>query len=180
MLIPRHTAPALDVETLDDSRFDLATSAPARFTMVCFYRGLHCPICAIYLKELEKHVPALAERGVEAIAISSDERERAQQMANKIGASQLRMGFGLSLEVARQWGLYISASRGKTSIGIDEPALFSEPGVFLIRPDQTIYWLSVQSMPFARPNFAELVQALDFVIKNDYPARGEFSRPLTP
>ena len=28
-------------------------------------------------------------------------------------------------------------------------------------------------MPFVRPNFAEMVQALDFVIKNDYPARGE-------
>lgn len=61
----------------------------------------------------------------------------------------------------------------KKSIGIEEPSLFSEPGVFLIRPDQSVYWLSVQSMPFARPNFAEMVQALDFVIKNDYPARGE-------
>lgn len=179
MLIPRQPAPALSVETLDGATFDLVASTPQRFTVVCFYRGLHCPICAIYLKDLEKHVPALAERGVEAIAISSDDRERAEQMASKIGASQLRMGFGLPLDVARQWGLYISASRGKTSIGIDEPALFSEPGVFLIRPDRTIYWLSVQSMPFARPNFAELVQALDFVIKNDYPARGEFIGPLT-
>jgi hypothetical protein len=25
------------------------------------------------------------------------------------------------------------------------------------------------------PNFNELVQALDFVIKNDYPARGEYA-----
>jgi hypothetical protein len=86
----------------------------------------------------------------------------------------LRIGFGLPLSVARQWGLYISSSRGKTSIGIEEPQLFSEPGVFLIKPDQTVYWLSVQSMPFARPNFVEMVQALDFVIKNDYPARGEY------
>lgn len=64
----------------------------------------------------------------------------------------------------------------KKSIGIGEPSLFSEPGVFLIRPDQSVYWLSVQSMPFARPNFAEMVQALDFVIKNDYPARGRIRR----
>lgn len=33
--------------------------------------------------------------------------------------------------------------------------------VFLIKPDRTIYYLSVQSMPFVRPNFAEMVQALD-------------------
>jgi len=95
-------------------------------------------------------------------------------MADKVGASQLQIGYGLELAVARAWGLFISASRGKTSIGIEEPELFSEPGVFLVRPDQTLYWLSVQSMPFVRPNFVEVVQALDFVIRNDYPARGEY------
>jgi hypothetical protein len=46
--------------------------------------------------------------------------------------------------------------------------------VFLIRPDRTVYYLSVQSMPFVRPAFGEMVQALDFIIKNDYPARGEY------
>jgi hypothetical protein len=28
--------------------------------------------------------------------------------------------------------------------------------------------------PFVRPNFAEMVRAMDFIIKNDYPARGEY------
>ena len=37
------------------------------------------------------------------------------------------------LSKAKEWGLYISTSRGMTSIGIEEPALFSEPGVFLVR-----------------------------------------------
>jgi hypothetical protein len=53
---------------------------------------------------------------------------------------------------------------------------FLRAGHILDQTDQTVYWLSVQSMPFARPIFAEMVQALDFVIKNDYPARGEYSR----
>jgi hypothetical protein len=30
-------------------------------------------------------------------------------------------------------------------------------------------------MPFARPHFGELVGALDFAQKNDYPARGEYA-----
>lgn len=178
MLVPRQKVPVLAVDTLDGTRFDLSGETPARLTLVCFYRGLHCPICVSYLKELERQVPALRERGVEAIAISSDTSERARQMAEKVGATLLRVGYGLSLDVARAWGLFISASRGKTSIGIEEPALFSEPGVFLVRPDQTLYWLSVQSMPFARPNFAEVVQALDVVIRNDYPARGEYTGAL--
>jgi len=173
MLIPRQQAPDLSVDTLGTGRFRLLDEKPERMTLVCFYRGLHCPICAGYLKELERLTPAFAERGVGTIAISSDGEERARAMADKIGAAKLRIGYGLSLADARKWGLYISASRGKTSIGIDEPALFSEPGLFLVRPDNTVYYLSVQSMPFVRPNFAEMVQALDFVIKNDYPARGE-------
>jgi hypothetical protein len=28
-------------------------------------------------------------------------------------------------------------------------------------------------MPFARPHFKEMLAALDFIIQNDYPARGE-------
>jgi peroxiredoxin len=174
MLTPRQPVPSLVVPTLSGESFDLAKEASARFTLLCFYRGLHCPVCAIYLRELESKVEAFSERGVGVLALSGDSEDRARQMAEKIGASKLRMGYGLSLAKARAWGLYLSTSRGKTSIGIEEPALFSEPGVFLVRPDRTLYWLSVQSMPFARPNFGELVQALDFVIKNDYPARGEY------
>ena len=178
MLIPRQHAPELAVDTLAGMRFRLSEDAPERLTLLCFYRGLHCPICAAYLKELERLTPAFAERGVSTIAISSDTEERARAMAEKIGAANLRIGFGLSLADARQWGLYVSASRGKTSIGIEEPALFSEPGLFLIRPDRTVYYLSVQSMPFVRPHFAEMLQALDFIIKNDYPARGEHAGPI--
>ncbi|WP_376989356.1 peroxiredoxin-like family protein [Bosea sp. R86505] len=175
MLYPRQTAPALVLETVAHGSFDLATRSPERFTLICFYRGLHCPICANYLKELERLTPEFVARGVETIAVSSDGADRAALMAEKIGASQLPVGYDLSLSDARDWGLYISTSRGTTSIGIEEPALFSEPGVFLLRPDRTVYYLSVQSMPFVRPNFAEMVQALDFVIKNDYPARGQYT-----
>lgn len=174
MLIPRQQAPALALDTLEHGRFDLAEERPGLMTLVCFYRGLHCPICGNYLKELERQTAAFAQRGVTTIAISSDDEARARAMAEKVGAKDLRIGYGLALADARKWGLYISSSRGKTSIGIEEPALFSEPGVFLVRPDRTIYYLSVQSMPFVRPNFAEMVQALDFIIKNDYPARGEY------
>lgn len=178
MLVPRQLAPDLTVDLVGGGRFDLATEAPRYLTLVCFYRGLHCPICAKYLEDLERLTPAFAERGVTTVAVSGDDGERAARMAEKIGASALRIGHGLNLAAARDWGLYVSTSRGKTSIGIEEPALFSEPGVFLIRPDRTIYYLSVQSMPFVRPNFAEMIPALDFTIKADYPARGEYTGPV--
>ena len=175
MLIPRQKTPDLTLPTLDHGTFDLSTDGSERGTVVCFYRGLHCPICANYLKELEKRTPEFAERGVKTIAVSSDGEDRTRQMAEKIEATNLRFGYDLSLEKAREWGLYISTSRGKTSIGIEEPALFSEPGLFMVTPEQTLYYGSVQTMPFVRPHFSELVGALDFAIANDYPARGEYT-----
>jgi hypothetical protein len=44
--------------------------------------------------------------------------------------------------------------------------------VFLIRPDQTLYGASVQTMPFTRPSFADIETAARFVIDNNYPPRG--------
>lgn len=175
MLMPRQKTPGLTVPTLDHGTFDLASEASERGTVVCFYRGLHCPICATYLTELEKRVADFAERGVSTIAISADGQERARAMADKIEAKGLRIGYDLPLGVAKEWGLYISTSRGKTSIGIEEPALFSEPGLFMVTPEQSLYYGSTQTMPFVRPHFSELVGALDFAIKNEYPARGEYA-----
>ncbi|MEQ8504052.1 MAG: peroxiredoxin-like family protein [Rhodospirillales bacterium] len=175
MLIPRQKTPDLTVQTLSGETFDLAKETSERGTVICFYRGLHCPICANYLTEFEKQAPEFAKRGVGAIAISSDGQERTQAMADKVAASALRFGYGLELSKAKEWGLYISTSRGKTSIGIEEPELFSEPGLFMVSPDQSLYYGSVQTMPFVRPHFSELVAALDFAIERNYPARGEYT-----
>ena len=174
-LIPRQAVPSLQVPTLDHGSFSLAEDAAANFTLVVFYRGLHCPICLKYLLELGRLQPEFDKRGVKVIAISSDGRERAQAMADKLKAAALRIGYGLPLAVARGWGLYISTSRGTTSIGIEEPALFAEPAVYLVRPDGTLYYGAVQTMPFARPPFDELLAAIDFAVAKDYPARGEYA-----
>lgn len=175
MLMPRQPVPALRVPTLSHGDFDLAADAAPNFTLVVFYRGLHCPICLKYLLELGRLQPEFDKRGVKVIALSSDGRERAQAMADKLKAPDLRMGYDLGLRTAREWGLYVSTSRGKTSIGIDEPALFSEPGVFIVRPDGSLYYGAVQTMPFARPHFDELLAALDFALEKNYPARGEYA-----
>ncbi len=175
MLIPRTPVPNLKVPTLYHGDFFLQNENPENFSLVVFYRGLHCPICAKYLLELARLVPEFEKRGVKVIALSSDTKERTEQMAEKLNAPELRMGYELKLDVARQWGLYISTSRGLTSINIEEPALFSEPAVYIVRPDSTLYYGAVQTMPFARPNFTELLGAIDFALAKDYPARGEYT-----
>lgn len=175
MLIPREIVPALTLPTLDHGTFDVLNDNSERGTVICFYRGLHCPICANYLNELEKRTADFAERGVKTIAISSDGQQRTRDMADKLGVRDLRFAYDLPLDKAREWGLFISTGRGKTSIDIEEPALFSEPGLFMVQPDGKLYYASVQTMPFVRPHFSELVSALDFAIEKNYPARGEYT-----
>jgi peroxiredoxin len=172
-LMPRTPVPSLEIDTLEGGRWKLSEHRPERFTMLVFYRGLHCPICRKYLSELNGEAEAFAKRGVETLVLSSDARQRAQEAKDRWGLANLTVGYGLPLDKAREWGLYVSSGRGKTSAGVDEPASFSEPGIFLVRPDGTLYWGNWSTMPFARPHFNEILAAIDFAVSKDYPARGE-------
>jgi len=172
-LIPRQPVPSLEVETVGGGTWRLADQSPKNFTLVVFYRGLHCPICANYLADLNKKAGDFAERGVNLIIIGTDDAGRAAETVKSWDIGNLTVGYGLDLDKAREWGLYISTGRGKTSVGIEEPDLFNEPAMYLVRPDGTLYFGTVQTMPFARPRFADILGALDFVIANDYPGRGE-------
>jgi len=172
-LIPRQQVPSLNIPTLSGRHWNIAEQNPGHFTLLVFYRGLHCPICRSYLTELNRLAEEFAQRGVEVIAISSDSYSRASEAAETWRLDNLEIGYDLDFKTAYRWGLFVSSSRGKTSIGIDEPTQFTEPGVFLVRPDGTLYWSSIQTMPFARPHFKEILAALDFVIEKGYPARGE-------
>ena len=54
-----------------------------------------------------------------------------------------------------------------------EPLLFVEPGLVLIRRNGSLDRSSIQTMPFARPSFAEVLQAVTFITQQNYPTRGE-------
>ena len=84
MLIPRQAVPELKLATVAHGAFDLASEGAQNFTLAVFYRGLHCPLCAKYLQELERLVPEFEKRGVIVIAVSSDNAERDAAMAEKI------------------------------------------------------------------------------------------------
>jgi len=172
-LIPRQPVPPLRVPTLGGADWDVAERRPERFTLLVAYRGLHCAVCQTYLRELERLLPEFTSRGIEVFVVSSDTQERAGTARDKWGLPSLDIGYALPIPTAREWGLYVSSSRGRATNGVEEPAVFSEPGVFVIRPDGTLYWASYQTMPFARPHFGEMLQAFDMVHKINYPARGE-------
>jgi len=167
-LMPRQKVPALALPLAGGGRFDLAQEKPDAFSMLVVYRGLHCPICKTYLAGLNEKLDKFWEVGVKPIAATSDSQERAEKAKTDWALNRLPLGYDFSIEAGRTWGLHVSAG-----ISEREPALFLEPGLFLIKPDLTLYAASVQTMPFTRPNLDEILQVIPFLLKNNYPARGE-------
>jgi peroxiredoxin len=173
-LMPLKPVPALELRLAGGGSWSLkGGSPPASFTMVVFYRGLHCPICKRMLQELQTRLFEFEERGVKVVAVSADTEERAMAAKKDWGLDKLAIAYGLTMPQAREWGLFVSSHIGTTSIGIEEPRVFNEPGLFLVRPDGTLYYSSIQSGPYGRPNWSELVGILDFIKSRNYPARGD-------
>ncbi|KFB10413.1 redoxin domain-containing protein [Nitratireductor basaltis] len=168
-ILPGSTAPALDVKSLNaDHPFSIAQMEPKNFKLLFFYRGVHCPKCKDQLEELNERVEEFRKQGIEVAAISMDSEERARRQRQDWNIGNLRIGYEMSREDALNWGLYLSRKEKDA-----EPDLFSEPGIAVLYPDDTIYALYYQTVPFARPMLDDLLSGLDFIAKNDYPIRGK-------
>jgi len=165
---PQHTAPNLSFPLLNDTIWTLSEERAEHFTLVVFYRGLHCPLCKKYLEQLEGLLPDFEQRGVKVVAVSMDTEKRATFSSENWTIPNLRLGYQLSEGMVKDWGLYLSKGLKK-----GEPELFSEPGLFLIDKDNNIYYAAINSNPWGRPYLASFVKAIDFIIEANYPARGE-------
>ncbi len=166
-LLTGTAVPTLEVSTLDGQTWRLAEQNPQNYTAIVFYRGWHCPFCKAQLIELDRQLEELTNLGVEAIAISGDTEERARQSQQDWHLNNVRLGYGLKVEDMRRWGLYISKG-----VYADEPARFNEPAIFLVKPDGILVIAIISSIPFARPRFEDLINGLDYILKNNYPIRG--------
>lgn len=168
MLKPRTEVPEITVEVVNSDAWSLSGSDAEYMTMLVFYRGYHCPICKTYLQNLEANLGKFEELGVKTIAISSNNQEIAEKTKQEWALEKLPLGYNLSIEKAREFGLYVSEG-----INENEPEIFSEPGLYLVNADGSLYAAAIQTMPFTRPNFDELLGALKFIKAKNYPARGE-------
>ena len=167
MLTPDAQVPSLSVNTTSGDRWELSAQSPENFTMVVFYRGLHCPVCKAYLGKLEGLLEDYEKAGFSTIAISMNTEELAVQSAQEWGLEKMTVGYGLSEDDARAWGLYISKA-----IKDAEADTFCEPGVFWVRPDGRLYLVDVSNMPWARPDLEFLLSKVPFAVENKYPSRG--------
>jgi len=168
---PTHTAPSLSLPLTGGGSTDdlaLGTGADGRFSLVVFFRGLHCPVCRKQVGELNRRLADLREAGVgRVLAVSMESSERSAQLVQEWHLGALPVAHGLSEASAREWGLFVS-----TAIKDGEAPVFNEPGMFVLDADGTVYWSNVSSMPFGRPALDDVVAGLQFAQKQDYPARG--------
>jgi peroxiredoxin len=165
---PGQAAPDLTVELVGGGTWRLADREPETFTMIAFYRGLHCPVCRAQLSELNRRLDKLTGRGLDVLAVSGDTLEHATRTQQEWKLDRLPLAYGLTEEDWRAWGLFVSAG-----IKDEEPERFTEPGMFLINPDGSVFYEAITSMPWGRPRLDDVLGGIDFVIANDYPARGE-------
>ena len=171
MALPTKPAPALSFPLLSGGSWTLSEQAPENFTIVVFYRGKHCPICKTFLKEIDALVDKASSQGINVAAVSMDGEDRARDTLAEIDTQNLSIGYALPEASAREWGLYMTSGRDGTA----EPAVFSEPGLFVVRPDGTVFFAQTQSAPFTRPDFGKLLGGLEYAVKNGYPARGDLT-----
>ncbi|TVZ51683.1 peroxiredoxin-like family protein [Dokdonia sp. Hel_I_53] len=165
---PKHKAPNLQFPLLDGNQWHLEDQHPDNFTLVVFYRGLHCPLCKKYLQQLQELLPEFEQRGVNTVAVSMDTEKRARLARQKWELSNLALGYGLSEKSTRDWALYLSAG-----VKEGEPSEFSEPGLFLIDNNNQVYYSAINSNPWGRPYLPSFVKAVDYIVQSGYPARGE-------
>ena len=166
-IVPGEKTPSLVLSTLDNDAWSLEANLNKTKTMIVFYRGLHCPICSDFLKQIDNQLNDYKKSNTEVIAVSMDSKERAKKAKSEWNIKNLNIAFGLTEEKAREWNLYISRS-----IKEAEADVFCEPGLFIIKEDGSLYLVNTSNMPFARPDISSLPAKLVFAEEKQYPVRG--------
>lgn len=168
MLKPTQLVPDISAPLLGGGQWNLYQQNPREFTLLVFYRGHHCNVCRFYLNKLGAHLRSFEDRGISVVAISADKEAKAMQSKHEWFTGKLNIVYDFPVEKARALGLYISKG-----IKVHEPEYFFEPAVLIVRPDNTLYSIILQSMPYGRPHIEDMLQTFDYIIEENYPPRGE-------
>lgn len=166
-LTPDTKVPPLSLPLVGGGDFTLNAAPPENFTMVVFYRGLHCPVCKTYLEKLNGLAAGYADAGFDVVIASMNDAATAEQTAATWDIGNLKVAHSLSEADARAWGLWISRS-----IKEPEADVFCEPGMAWVRPDGRLYMIDISNMPWARPDLEFLLSKVPMAVDKGYPARG--------
>ena len=169
-ILPGTPFPQIDLPRVGGGRVTNANLNASFMTVLNVYRGLHCPRCHRQFDDFIAHRGDLDAAGVKVVSISTDPQGRAEQAVAEWGLGDLEVGYDLTVQGARDLGLFISEA-----IREGETAQFAEAAVFFIRPDGVLWGSSVNSFPFLRPTAAMILDAVSTAKARSYPPRGTVS-----
>jgi len=141
--------------------------ATGRWQLIVIYRGKHCGRCKPYLNQVESMQSRWNSAGFDIIAASADPAEKTSVDLTEYNWT-FPVGCDLTEADMEALGLYVS-----DPLTPDETdRRFAEPAVFCLRPDGTVQIAAISNGPSARPDLEQLLDGMEFTIKNDKPPRG--------
>lgn len=164
---PGEPMPPLHLRLPSGTNWRTDAARPEALSLIAIYRGGWCDDCRRFLRTLDEAIPQLRALGVAAMAASVDDEQTTQATATAWDITQLPLAGRLEIDQARSWGLYATRL---TMQGADRH--FIEPGLFLLRPDHSLYALWIATLPSARPEVAWLVETIAYLAERGFPLRG--------
>ena len=107
--------------------------------------------------------------GFSVVVASMNDEALAQQSVDEWDIGKLRVAYGVAMEDAKSWGLWVSKAFKDV-----EADFFTEPGLFWIKPDGSLYLVDISNMPWARPDLGNLLSKVPYALEHKYPARGTY------
>ncbi len=137
-LEPGDKAPDFTLKDLEGRHHRLSDYLKGQKIVLLFYRGEWYPICNLQPHSLQEKLAEFQKANAQILAVSTDTPENSQKLVGKHN-----LGFpvlaGLSREAVAAYDLFFNEEKG-----------YAEPAVFILRPDGTVAYASLQSRPMGR------------------------------
>ena len=150
-LQPGDKAPDFTINDLTGKQHRLYDYLKGQKTVLLFYRGEWCPVCNLYLHSLQEKLAEFQEANVRILAVSTDTPENSQKLVGKHNLDFPVLA-GLGREAVEAYDLFFNEERG-----------YAQPAVFILHPDGTVAYASLQSGPLGRPGSDDLLRILSYI-----------------
>lgn len=166
-LHPGQAFPPLTFKRIDGE--DFSFGGPGGWQALFVTRGQHCPLCKVYLAQIEAQRAAFEKLGVSIAAVSADDeaQSRITIEASKPGFPIL---YGLDVATMKRLGLYISEPRSPQ----ETDHVFAEPALLVVNPAGTLQIIEIANSPAVRPALDLLLRGLGATIERGLPVRGTY------
>ena len=139
-------APDFTVKDLESKPHRLYDYLKGEKTVLLFYRGEWCPICNVQLHALQEKLAEFQKENAQILAVSTDTAENSQKLVGKHNLSFLVLA-GLGREAVDAYDLFFNEEKN-----------CAEPAIFILRPDGTVAYASLQSGPLGRSSNDDLLR----------------------